>query len=68
MPGTAAIKLARWAIVAAALAAACPAFAGDAVRLGVLTDLSSFGSDVTGKGSVTAVKLAIEDFGGKVND
>jgi branched-chain amino acid transport system substrate-binding protein len=68
MPVTGAIKLARWAIVATALAGTCPAFAGDPVRLGVLTDLSSFGSDVTGKGSVTAVRLAIEDFGGKVND
>lgn len=68
MPVTGAITLARWAIVATALAGTCPAFAGDPVRLGVLTDLSSFGSDVTGKGSVTAVRLAIEDFGGKVND
>lgn len=68
MPVTGAITLARWAIVATALAGSCPAFAGDPVRLGVLTDLSSFGSDVTGKGSVTAVRLAIEDFGGKVND
>lgn len=68
MSVTGAVKLARWAIVATALAAACPALAGEPIRLGVLTDLSSFGSDVTGKGSVTAVKLAIEDFGGKVND
>lgn len=68
MPVTGAITLARWAIVATVLAGTCPAFAGDPVRLGVLTDLSSFGSDVTGKGSVTAVRLAIEDFGGKVND
>ena len=30
--------------------------------------LSSFGSGVTGKGSITAARLAIEGFHGKVND
>jgi branched-chain amino acid transport system substrate-binding protein len=34
------------------------------VKIGVLTDMSSVYSDVTGPGSVTAAKLAIEDFGG----
>jgi branched-chain amino acid transport system substrate-binding protein len=65
---TDAVEFVRWATVATALVAACSAHAGDSVRLGLLTDLSSFGSDVTGKASVTAVRLAIEDFGGKVND
>lgn len=38
----------------------------DVVRIGVLTDLSGFLSDFTGPGAVTAVKMAVEDFGGKV--
>ena len=39
---------------------------GDVVRIGVLTDMNGFLSDVTGTGAVTAVKMAVEDFGGKV--
>jgi branched-chain amino acid transport system substrate-binding protein len=34
------------------------------VKIGVLTDMSSVYADVTGPGSVTAAKLAVEDFGG----
>ncbi len=33
----------------------------------VVTDLSSVYSDTSGKGSVEGVKMAVEDFGGKVN-
>ncbi|MCO5066662.1 MAG: ABC transporter substrate-binding protein [Rhizobiaceae bacterium] len=36
------------------------------LRIGVLTDQSSFASDLSGKGSVVAAQLAVEDFGGKV--
>jgi branched-chain amino acid transport system substrate-binding protein len=39
---------------------------GDVVRIGVLTDMNGFLSDMTGTGAVTAVKMAVEDFGGKV--
>ena len=39
---------------------------GDVVRIGVLTDMSGFLSDMTGTGAVTAVKMAVENFGGKV--
>jgi branched-chain amino acid transport system substrate-binding protein len=35
----------------------------DAVRIGVMTDLSSWGRDNTGPGSVEAAKMAIEEFG-----
>jgi branched-chain amino acid transport system substrate-binding protein len=35
------------------------------VRIGVLTDMSSLYSDITGQGAVTAVQMAVEDFGGK---
>jgi branched-chain amino acid transport system substrate-binding protein len=38
---------------------------GTAVKIGVLTDMSSVMSDAAGKGSVAAVELAIEDVGGK---
>jgi branched-chain amino acid transport system substrate-binding protein len=49
-----------------------PAFAqnegisDDAVRIGVLTDMSGLYSDFAGKGAVEAVRMAVEDFGGKV--
>lgn len=39
---------------------------GDVVKIGVLTDMGSLYSDFSGKGSVEAVKMAVEDFGGKV--
>lgn len=38
----------------------------DVVKIGVLNDQSGTYSDLSGKGSVEAVKLAVEDFGGKV--
>jgi len=48
-------------------AAAAPAKISDgAVRIGVLTDMTGYYSDLAGPGSVLAAKLAIEDFGGKV--
>ena len=56
------------AILGAALAlAALPAMAGDkVVRVGVLTDLSSFASTSMGEGSVVASQIAAKDFGGEV--
>ena len=36
------------------------------VKIGVLNDMSSLYSDATGKGSLTAVGMAVADFGGKV--
>ncbi len=36
------------------------------VRIGVLTDMSSLYADVTGPGSLAAVQMAVEDFGGTV--
>ena len=38
----------------------------DVVKIGVLTDMSGQFSHESGEGSVTAVKMAVEDFGGKV--
>src|ERR1039458_6726328 len=36
------------------------------VKIGVLTDMAGSTSDITGEGSVIAVRMAVEDFGGKV--
>ncbi|MGP9812397.1 ABC transporter substrate-binding protein [Rhodopseudomonas sp. NSM] len=36
------------------------------VRIGVLTDMSGLFADISGPGAVTAVKMAVDDFGGKV--
>jgi branched-chain amino acid transport system substrate-binding protein len=38
----------------------------DVLKIGVLNDQSGTYSDLSGKGSVEAVKMAVEDFGGKV--
>jgi branched-chain amino acid transport system substrate-binding protein len=38
----------------------------DPVRIGVLTDMSGQFSDQAGPGAVAAVRMAVEDFGGKV--
>ena len=56
------------ATIAVALGPVCqPALAAeDAIRIGVLTDMSGLYSDQNGQGAVTAVKMAVEDFGGKV--
>jgi branched-chain amino acid transport system substrate-binding protein len=62
----------RTTLLAAALTAGLGTFAhGQAisdgvVRIGVVTDMTGALSDLSGRGSVTAVKMAVEDFGGKV--
>ena len=43
-----------------------PADAAEPLKIGVLTDMSGPIADMVGPGSVTAVKLAVEDFGGSV--
>ncbi len=62
-----------WRHGLAALAAllVAPALAGaqisdDVVKLGVLNDMSSLYADATGKGSLLAAQMAVEDFGGSV--
>ena len=57
------------AMLAALAAAAGPAAAqisDDVVKIGVLTDMSSVYADLTGRGSVIAAEMAVEDFGGTV--
>ncbi len=47
--------------------AAAGKFSDGVVKIGVLTDMSGYYSDVAGPGSVLAAKMAVEDFGGKVD-
>lgn len=54
-----------WATAAVA-AAQSGTISDGVVRIGVMTDLTGPLSDITGEGSVIAVKMAVEDFGGKV--
>ena len=42
-------------------------FSNDAIRIGVLTDLSGTYADLAGPGSVLAAKMAVEDFGKTLN-
>jgi branched-chain amino acid transport system substrate-binding protein len=39
---------------------------GDVVKIGVLTDMSGLYSDLSGRGSVVAAQMAIDEMGGKV--
>ena len=55
------------ALTIAAFLAAGAAQAQDKVRIGFITDMSSLYADVDGKNGATAIQMAIDDFGGKVN-
>ncbi|HEX4113147.1 MAG TPA: ABC transporter substrate-binding protein [Stellaceae bacterium] len=56
-------------VAVAALLTVSTAWAGEkSVKIGVLTDLSSFASRSAGQGSVDATKIAVADFGGTVLD
>jgi branched-chain amino acid transport system substrate-binding protein len=61
------------AAIATALAGAAPfamaqqgKLSGDAVKIGVLTDMSGLYADYGGPGAVAAARLAVQDFGGKM--
>jgi branched-chain amino acid transport system substrate-binding protein len=43
-------------------------FTNNVIKIGVLTDQSGLWSDMSGRGSVEAAKMAVEDFGGSVGD
>lgn len=47
----------------ALISAASAQISDDVVRIGVLTDLSSWGRDNSGPGSVEAARMAVEEFG-----
>ncbi|GAA4333002.1 ABC transporter substrate-binding protein [Variovorax defluvii] len=53
------------ALAIGALALASGAQAQEKVKIGFVTDLSSLYSDLEGKGGVSAIEMAIADFGGK---
>jgi branched-chain amino acid transport system substrate-binding protein len=58
-------------LVLATVLATAPALAAEkisdgVVRIGVLTDMTGYYSDLAGPGSVLAARMAAEDFGGKV--
>lgn len=66
------MSLARLLLVGALMApwaagAGAAEMKGKSFNILVLTDLSSVYSDTSGPGSVEGVKMAVEDFGGKVN-
>jgi branched-chain amino acid transport system substrate-binding protein len=50
-----------------AAATASAQISGDTVKIGFITDLSGLYADIDGPGGVEAIKMAIADFGGKVN-
>ncbi|WP_050406597.1 ABC transporter substrate-binding protein [Bradyrhizobium embrapense] len=52
-----------FAILVVAASTASAQISNDVVRIGVLTDLSSWGRDNSGPGSVEAAKMAVEEFG-----
>jgi branched-chain amino acid transport system substrate-binding protein len=60
----------RFALAASLLmsGSALAQVSGDTVRIGVLTDMNSILASLSGKGSVLAAQMAVEDFGGKVLD
>ena len=63
-----AVALALGALSSTALAQAKPAakISDGVVRIGLILDMSSLYADITGEGSATAARMAVEDFGGKV--
>ena len=58
--------IAATVVVTTPAAAQTSGISDDAVKIGVLTDMSGQFSHESGEGAVTAVKMAVEDFGGKV--
>lgn len=53
-------------MVSGAFAQAPDKISDGVVKIGVLTDMSGFLADASGKGGVTAVRMAVADFGGTV--
>ena len=61
--------LAAASVAALALAAgsACAEIKGEAIRIGVLTDMNGVFATAMGPGSVEAARMAAEEFGGAIN-
>jgi branched-chain amino acid transport system substrate-binding protein len=64
--GSVLIATAAIMFVSRGASAQTAAISDDVVKIGVLTDMSGQFSHESGEGAVTAVKMAVEDFGGKV--
>jgi branched-chain amino acid transport system substrate-binding protein len=60
------IATAAIAMMSGGAGAQTAAVSDDVVKIGVLTDMSGQFADESGEGAVTAIKMAVEDFGGKV--
>lgn len=61
------LKILGGALFAAILPVAAHAqLSGDAVKVGVLTDLAGVTADITGKGSVLAAEMAVREIGGTI--
>ena len=56
----------HWVGLALAALMAGPAAAQAPLKIGVLSDMSGFVVDLSGPGSLTAARMAVEDYGGKV--
>lgn len=55
------------ACLAAVVSPAAAEMSDGVVKLGVLTDFSSIYADNSGKGSLQAVRMAVDEFGGQIN-
>jgi branched-chain amino acid transport system substrate-binding protein len=55
------------AAASAALTMGSARAADDAVKIGLITDMSGLYADIDGSGGLEAVRMAVADFGGKVN-
>jgi branched-chain amino acid transport system substrate-binding protein len=56
------------AFAAVCLSSPCAAqISGDAIKIGLVVDLTSLYADVTGQGVIEAVKMAIDDAGGSIH-
>ncbi|HEY0296150.1 MAG TPA: ABC transporter substrate-binding protein, partial [Bordetella sp.] len=51
----------------AGLSAQAAGISDDVVRIGLITDMSGVYADIDGKAGVTAIQMAVDDFGGTVD-
>lgn len=61
------ISMLTAAIALGVAGSASAAISGDTIKIGLITDLSGIYSDISGKGHIEAINMAIEDFGGTLN-
>jgi branched-chain amino acid transport system substrate-binding protein len=62
------MKAIAFAFFASVSGIACAQISGDAIKIGFITDMSGVYTDLDGAGGAEAVKMAVADAGGKVND